>query len=129
MVFFLLSMRVRARPWFLSTVFPILFRISQSNGKNRYLSIKIRFRISRSIANPKSVFQNLNPDFPIERTLRRHSRHIPRLKDHQNHCHHPPENIKGFSMFPMFKSEGKLGCFFSNRNKLYRVRKFTIDFP
>ena len=56
-------------------------------------------------------------------------RHIPRFKDHQNHCHHPPENIKGFSMYPMFKYEGKLGCFFSNKNKLHRVRKFTTDFP
>ena len=33
------------------------------------LSVEIRFRISRSIANLKSGFQNLNPDFPIERTL------------------------------------------------------------
>ena len=33
-VFFLLSMRARARPLFLRTVFQILFRISQSNGKN-----------------------------------------------------------------------------------------------
>ena len=32
------------------------------------LSVKIRFRISRSIANPKSGFQNLNSDFPIKRT-------------------------------------------------------------
>ena len=32
-VFFLLSMRARARPLFLRTVFQILFRISQSNGK------------------------------------------------------------------------------------------------
>ena len=56
-------------------------------------------------------------------------RHIPRFKGHQNHCHHPPENIKGSSMYPMFKSEGKLGCFFSNKNKLHRVRKFTTDFP
>ena len=31
----LLSMRVRARPLFLRTVFQILFRISQSNGKNK----------------------------------------------------------------------------------------------
>ena len=34
-VFFLLSMRARARPLFLRTVFQILFRISQSNGKNK----------------------------------------------------------------------------------------------
>ena len=33
-VFFLLSMRGHARPLFLRTVFQILFRISQSNGKN-----------------------------------------------------------------------------------------------
>ena len=33
-VFFLLSMRARARPLFLRTVFQILFRISQSNSKN-----------------------------------------------------------------------------------------------
>ena len=36
--------------------------------KTAVLSVKIRFRISRSIANPKSRFQNLNPDFPIKRT-------------------------------------------------------------
>ena len=36
--------------------------------KTAVLSVKIRFRISRSIANPKSGFQNLNPDFPIKRT-------------------------------------------------------------
>ena len=40
----------------LRTVFQILLRISQSNGKNRYLSVEIRFGISRSIANPKSGF-------------------------------------------------------------------------
>ena len=32
------------------------FRISYPNGKNRYLSVEIRFRISRSIVNPKSAF-------------------------------------------------------------------------
>ena len=35
----------------------------------RDLSVEIRFRISRLITNPRSGFQNLNPDFPIERTL------------------------------------------------------------
>ena len=59
----------------LRTVFQILFRISQLNGKNENpktdnLSLKSFFRISRSIANPKSGFENLNPDFPIERTLK-----------------------------------------------------------
>ena len=55
-------MRARARPLFLRKVFQILFRISESNGKNENpkkisqydLSAEIRFRISRSIANPKS---------------------------------------------------------------------------
>ena len=45
-------------------VFHILFRISLSNGKNENpkeisqhdLSLEIRSRISRSIANPKSAF-------------------------------------------------------------------------
>ena len=59
-------------------IFYIFFRISWSNGKNenpkRDVSawsqrFEIRFQISRSIANPKSGFQNLNPHFPIERTL------------------------------------------------------------
>ena len=59
-------MRAHASPLFLRKVFQILFRISQSKGK---MEIKNRFRISRSIANPKSGFQNLNSDFPIERTL------------------------------------------------------------
>ena len=57
-VFFLLIMRARARPLFLRTVFQILFQISQKNrkereSKNRYFSVEILFRISRSIANPK----------------------------------------------------------------------------
>ena len=73
-------MRARARPLFLRTVFEILFRVSQSNGKrkstNRYLSVEIHFWISRSIANPKSGFSvvqksKIYPASPIERA---HSR-------------------------------------------------------
>ena len=78
-------MRVHARPLFLRTVLQILFRISQSNDKkgnpknqdldflieihleDGFLGGEIRFRISRSIG--KLDFENLNPDFPIERTL------------------------------------------------------------
>ena len=40
-VFFLLSMCARARPLFLRTVFQILFRISQSNGKKESHEIRI----------------------------------------------------------------------------------------
>ena len=69
-VLFLLIMRARARPLFLRKVFQILSRISQSNGKDRYLSVEIRFRISRSMANLKSGFSNPNLDFLIERTLK-----------------------------------------------------------
>ena len=60
-------MRVRARPLFLRTVFQILLRISQSNGKNE--------NPKTDISALKSVFefcvrlQIRNPDFPIERTL------------------------------------------------------------
>ena len=63
-------MRARARPLFLRTVFQILFRISQSNGKNENLSVEsvFGFRVRLQIRNLD--FQNLNPDFPIERTLR-----------------------------------------------------------
>ena len=68
-------MRARARPLFLRTVFQILFRISQSNGKdeNRKTDISalksvVGFRVRLQIRNPD--FQNRNPDFPIERTLR-----------------------------------------------------------
>ena len=68
-------MRARARPLFLRTVFQILFRISQSNGKNENPKTDISalksvfgFRVRLQIRNPD--FQNLNPDFPIERTLR-----------------------------------------------------------
>ena len=52
-VFFLLSMRARARPLFLRTVFQILFRISQSNGKNE---------------NPNQISQRWNPfsDFAFD---------------------------------------------------------------
>ena len=58
----LLIMLAHARPLFLRTVFQILFRISQSNSKNKYFGVEIRFRISRSIANrilkSKSRFPN-----------------------------------------------------------------------
>ena len=72
-VFFLLIMRVHARPLFLRTVFQILFRISQSNDKkgnpknldldflikihpeDGFLGGEIRFRISPSIG--KSWFR------------------------------------------------------------------------
>ena len=70
-------MRAPARPLFLRTVFQILFRISQSNGKNENPKTDISalksvfgFRVRLQIRNPD--FQNLNPDFPIERTLRRY---------------------------------------------------------
>ena len=68
-------MRARARPLFLRTVFQILLRISQSNGKNENPKTDISalkpvfgFRVRLEIPNPD--FENLNPDFPIERTLR-----------------------------------------------------------
>ena len=71
-------MRARARPLFLRTVFQILFRISQSNGKNEnpktdILALKsvFGFRVRLEIRNPD--FENLNPDFPIERTLNKTS--------------------------------------------------------
>ena len=69
MVFFLLITRARARPLFLKNSFsnPLKKR-KEKKPKNRYLSVKICFWISRSIANPKSGVSNLNPDFPIERT-------------------------------------------------------------
>ena len=70
-------MRVHARPLFLRTVFQILFRISQSNvkkgnPKNPDLDFLIKihpedgFRVR--LGNPDLDFENLNPDFPIERT-------------------------------------------------------------
>ena len=66
-------MRARARPLFLKTVFQILLRISQSNGKNENPKTDISalnsvsgFRVRLEIRNPD--FENLNPDFPIERT-------------------------------------------------------------
>ena len=40
----------------------------RARARPLFSALKIRFRISRSIANPKSRFQNLNPDFPIKRT-------------------------------------------------------------
>ena len=62
-------MRARARPLFLRTVFQILFRISQSNVKNENpkTDISALFRVQLQIRNLD--FQNLNPDFPIERTV------------------------------------------------------------
>ena len=48
----------------------------------------MRFRISRSIANPESGFLNLNPDFPIEPTLKFSNHNVPCLtpKVLRNHC-------------------------------------------
>ena len=73
-VFVLLIMRPRARPLFLRTVFQILLMISQSNSKNENPKTDISalksvfgFRVRLEIRNPD--FENLNPDFPIERTL------------------------------------------------------------
>ena len=70
-------MRVRARLLFLRTVFQILFWISQSNGKNENPKTDISalksifgFRVRLQIRNPD--FQNLNPDFSIDRTLNVH---------------------------------------------------------
>ena len=58
-VFFLLSMRARARPLFFRTVFQFLFRISQSNGKNENpktdisaLKSVVGFRVRLQIRNP-----------------------------------------------------------------------------
>ena len=51
-----LIMHARARPLFSRTVFQILFRTVKWKCKNGYVSVEIRFRISRSIANPKSLF-------------------------------------------------------------------------
>ena len=66
-------MRARARSLFLRTVFQILLRISQSNSKNENPKTDISalksvfgFRVRLEIRNPD--FENLNPDFPIERT-------------------------------------------------------------
>ena len=60
----------------LSCMFPLFWNYyekeknwERKKSKKSFLSSKIRLRISRSIANPKPGFYNLNPDFPIERTL------------------------------------------------------------
>ena len=42
--------------------------IMRARARPLFSALKIRFRILRSIANPKSGFQNLNPDFPIKGT-------------------------------------------------------------
>ena len=63
----------RSRLLFVRKVFQIVFRISQLNGKDENLKTDISalesVLKSRSIANPKAGFLNLNPDFQIERTL------------------------------------------------------------
>ena len=61
-------MRARAIPLLLRTVFQILFRISQSNGKNE--NPKTDISALKSVFGFRVRLQNLNPDFPIERTLR-----------------------------------------------------------
>ena len=82
-------MRARARPLFLRTVFQILFRISQSNGKNENPKTDISalksvfgFRVRLQIRNPD--FQNLNPYFPIERTLKCLKRHYSTVRSMKN---------------------------------------------
>ena len=62
-VFFLLSMRARARPLFLRTVFQILFRISQSNGKNE--NPKTDISALKSFFGFRVRLQIRNPDFKI----------------------------------------------------------------
>ena len=62
-VFFLLSMRARARPLFLRTVFQILFRISQSNGKKE--NPKTNISALKSVFGFRVPLQIQNPDFKI----------------------------------------------------------------
>ena len=62
-VFFLLSMRARARPLFLRTVFEILIRISQSNGKSE--NSKTDISALKSVFVFRVRLQIRNPDFKI----------------------------------------------------------------
>ena len=57
-------MRARARPLFLRTVFQILFRISQSNGKNE--NPKTDISALKSVFGFHVRFQIRNPDFKIK---------------------------------------------------------------
>ena len=77
----------KRRPLFTRIVLQILFRISQSNGKKEIHEIRIWISQLKStlrtdfsevksvfgfrvrLQNPKFGFQNLNPNFPIERNL------------------------------------------------------------
>ena len=61
--FFLLIMRARARLLFLRAVFPILFRISQSNGKNKNPNTDIL--ALKSVFGFRVRLQIRNPDFKI----------------------------------------------------------------
>ena len=62
-VFFLLIMRARARPLFLRTVFQILLRISQSNGKNENPETDIS--ALKSVFGFRVRLQIRNPDFKL----------------------------------------------------------------
>ena len=62
-VFFLLIMRAHARPLFLRTVFQILFRISQSNGKKE--NPKTNISALKSVFGFRVRLQIRNPDFKI----------------------------------------------------------------
>ena len=62
-VFFLLIMRTFARPLFLETIFQILFRISQSNGKNE--NPKTDLSVSKSVFGFRVRLEIRNPDFEI----------------------------------------------------------------
>ena len=61
--FFLLIMRTLARPLFLETIFQILFRISQSNGKNE--NPKTDLSVSKSVFGFRVRLEIRNPDFEI----------------------------------------------------------------
>ena len=63
-IFFFIIMSARARPLFLPTVFQILFRISQSNGKNE--NPKTDISALKSVFGFRVRLQIRNPDFKIQ---------------------------------------------------------------
>ena len=105
-VFFWLIMRARARPLF--------------------SALKIRFRILRSIANPKSGFQNLNPDFPIKGTRTKKLEPIQTNPDILSPFHFLYPDLFGRRLTLLWRAVWKR-CGFGKRIHWFRVNRRPIQ--
>ena len=94
--------------------------------KTAVLSVKIRFRISRSIANPKSGFQNLNPDFPIKGTRTKKLEPIQTNPDILSPFHFLYPDLSGRRLTLLWRAVWKR-CGFGERIHWFRVNRRPIQ--